>query len=235
VTGRRPAAVIPAYNAAATIGAIITQTRRLLADVFVIDDGSDDDTASAAERAGAGVVRHPLNRGKGAAIRTALHYLSELGFDRAVTLDADGQHLPDEIPKLLAESDAHPGTLVLSIRDRKGQPIATGKRLANWIADRAISLVTGRTFPDTQCGFRVYPIVATLALGARGERMEFESEVLILACRAGIPIREVLTQVHYPPVRERQSHYRPVEDTLRIAWVLLQASYQLPLGSRRTA
>jgi glycosyltransferase involved in cell wall biosynthesis len=221
-----PAALIPAYNAVRTIGIVVAGTRRIVPDVLVVDDGSGDDTAWVAEQAGAEVIRHPTNRGKGAAIRTGLRHLAERGFERAVALDADGQHPPDEIPKLLAESDGNQDALVLSVRDKKGQPIAAVKLVANWIADWATSLVAGCHFRDTQCGFRVYPIVRTLALGVRGDRMEFETEVLIAAYRAGIPVREVATRVYYPPAAERESHYRPVEDTLRIVRVVVGAFWR---------
>jgi glycosyltransferase involved in cell wall biosynthesis len=220
------AAVIPAYNVARTIGAVVAGTRCIVPDVLVIDDGSGDDTARVARQAGAEVIRHPTNKGKGAAIRTGLRHLAERGFERAVALDADGQHLPDEIPKLLAESDGNPDALVLSVRDKEGQPIAALNLVANWIADWATSLVAGCPFRDTQCGFRVYPIGRTLALGLRGDRMEFETEVLIAARRAGIPVREVATRVYYPPAAERESHYRPLEDTLRIAWVVVEAFWR---------
>jgi len=224
--GPRTAALIPAYNAAATVGAVVAGTRRIVPDVLVVDDGSRDDTRAEAERAGAEVLRHASNLGKGAAMRIGLLHLAARGFERAVALDADGQHPPEEIPKLLAESDANPGALVLSVRDKEGQPIALRNRLANWVADWATSLVAGRSLPDTQCGFRAYPIAATLALGACGERMEFDTEVLISACRARIPMREVVTKVYYPPAAVRQSHYRPVEDTLRIAWVMVKAVWR---------
>lgn len=218
----KTAALIPAFNAAPTVGEVVTATRQFVPDVVVVDDGSTDETAAAAERAGATVVRHPGNRGKGAALLTGLQHLAERGFERAVTLDADGQHPPDQIPRLLGESDADPEALVLGVRIKDDQPIAPINAFANWLADWATAAVAGRAFPDTQCGFRVYPVGATLALAPQGEHMDFETEVLLLACRAGVPIRNVRTRVLYPPIKERDSHYRVVEDTLRIAWVLLR-------------
>jgi glycosyltransferase involved in cell wall biosynthesis len=222
----RTAALIPAFRAGATIAGVVRATRRHLAEVVVVDDGSDDDTAAAAFREGARVLGHPENRGKGAAIRTGFRELAAAGVARAVALDADGQHLPDEIPKLLAAADDAPGALVLAIRDTSDQPVAPIRRFANWLADTAIGVAAGRTFADTQCGLRVYPILETLALGATGDRMDFESEVLILAARAGMPVREVGVRVYYPPPEERLSHYRLVEDTLRIAWKVLEAPWR---------
>ena len=219
----RTAALIPAHDAAAALGTVVRSVRCHLPHVLVVDDGSDDDTARVAEEAGARVLRHPKNSGKGTAIQTGLQDLAEHGFGRVVVLDADGQHLPDEIPKLMAKSDRNLGALVLGVREKTEQPIATANRLANWAADLAMGFVTGRRFRDSQCGFRVYPIAETLALGAHGARMEFETEVLILACRVGMPVREVVTCVYYPPVDERQSGYRPLEDTVRIGWAMIRA------------
>jgi glycosyltransferase involved in cell wall biosynthesis len=191
--------------------------------VLVVDDGSRDDTAAVAAAAGAEVIRHPTNRGKGSALLTGLRHLAERGFVHAVSLDADGQHLPGEIPKLLAASDAEPGAFVIGVRDKRGQPVAALNRLGNWLADRAMRLAAGRPLADSQSGFRVYPVATALALGARGSRYEFETEMLIRACRADIPVREVVTRVYYPPVAERQSHFNAVTDTARIVRVVLGA------------
>lgn len=234
---RGVAALIPAYDAALSIAAVIDETRRFLPAVVVVDDGSRDDTGRIAAAAGATVLRHPVNRGKGAATNTGLRHLAEAGFGRALTLDADGQHLPSEIPKLLALSDREPDALVLAVRDKRGQDIAAANRVANWVCDRAMSTVAGHRFLDTQCGFRVYPVTATLALAPRGSRMEWDAEILVLAQRAGISIREVMTRVYYPPVAERRSHYRRVEDTMRIAWIVLRemARSRRPLPSQSGA
>jgi glycosyltransferase involved in cell wall biosynthesis len=221
------AALIPAYNAARTVAAVVRQTLHALPEVLVVDDGSTDATAALAREAGALVLRHATNKGKGAGIRTGLRALLDRGYGRALVLDADGQHLAEEIPKLLASSDAAPAALVLGVRDKTGQPIAPTRRFANWFADHAVSLVAGRPFSDTQSGFRIYPIAETLALGARGDRMDFESEILILACRAGIPTREVTVKVYYPPPAERVSHYRPVADTTRIVLTVLEIPCRL--------
>jgi len=221
-------AVIPAFRAARTIGRVVEETRRHVASVLVVDDGSDDDTAEVARAAGATVIHHPANRGKGASLRTGLHHVVAHGAARAVTLDADGQHLPDEIPKLLAAADAAPDAIVVGERDKSGQTIRTAARFGNWVADGLLRRFARRALPDTQSGFRVYPLPATLALGARGSRFEFETEVLLRAARAGIPIVGTPVRVHYPPPAERVSHYDPWRDTLRIIAVTLRVTYGPP-------
>jgi glycosyltransferase involved in cell wall biosynthesis len=212
----RTAALVPAFNAAASIGAVVAGTRPVVEPVVVVDDGSADDTAARAAAAGAEVLRHPANQGKGAALVTGLRHLAAAGVERVLTLDADGQHLPDQIPALLAASEAAPGAIVVGIRRKQGFEIKRVARLGNWVADRFLRWIAGRALPDTQSGFRVYPVAPTLALGTRGTRYDFETEVLLRAARTGMPVVGVPVSVYYPPVAARVSHYRPWADTLRI-------------------
>jgi glycosyltransferase involved in cell wall biosynthesis len=216
------AALIPAFRAAATLAAVVRGARAHCARVIVVDDGSDDGTGAAAVAAGAELLRHPTNRGKGAALRTGLEALAADGVARALTLDADGQHLPAEIPVLLAASDRAPEAIVVGERRKTGHQIARANRFGNWIADRLLHALAGRRLPDTQSGFRVYPVRATLALGVRGRRYDFETEVLLLAARRGMVLVGVPVRVHYPPVATRVSHFRKWRDTLRIVTTVLR-------------
>jgi glycosyltransferase involved in cell wall biosynthesis len=209
-------AIIPAYEAGRTIGAVVADIRGYCSRIIVVDDGSHDDTAARAASAGAEVLRHALNAGKGAAIVTGLKALSRDGVARALTLDADGQHLGSEIPVLLAVSDAAPHAIVVGVRKKEGHPIAFINRLGNWFADRVLRVVAGRPLPDTQSGFRIYPVATTLALDVQSTRYDFETEVLLRAARRGVGLVGVPVAVYYPPVAERVSHYRPAKDTLRI-------------------
>jgi glycosyltransferase involved in cell wall biosynthesis len=209
-------AVIPAYNAATTVGDVVRDTARLVPHVVVVDDGSRDGTAEVAREAGALVVAEHRNHGKGAALRIGFRLAAQHGATRVVTLDADGQHLAREIPKLLAAADADPRAIVVGERNKAGHAISRKARFGNWVADTLLRRFAGRPLPDTQCGFRVYPLDVTLALGAAGDRYEFESEVLLRAAHRGVPIVGVPVDVHYPPPEERVSNFRPFQDTLRI-------------------
>lgn len=217
MSGRSPgyAALIPALDCAETIGDVVRGAREHVALVLVVDDGSSDATAVEARAAGAEVLSHGENRGKGAALVSGLRYLEERGCSHAVSLDGDGQHLPADIPKLLGESRAHPEALVLGAR-RIESEVAPLNRFGNEFANVWVRIATGRDIGDTQCGLRAYPIAATLALRPVGRRFDLETEVLIRAARAGIEIRSVPVRVFYPPPELRRSHYDKVWDTARI-------------------
>src|SRR5581483_3047848 len=152
--------LIPAFDAARTLSSVIEGVQDL-APIFVIDDGSTDDTKRAAN--GARVIRHDYNRGKGAAIRSGMLVARDEGFDACVTVDADGQH-PKEAVKCILEADAPEDALVLGVRDleRAGAPRAN--QISNGISNFFLSWFSGKSLADTQCGLRRYPIRKTLAL-----------------------------------------------------------------------
>jgi glycosyltransferase involved in cell wall biosynthesis len=210
------AVLIPAYQCGATIGPVVADARRHLEPVVVVDDGSDDDTAERARLAGAEVLRHPRNRGKGATLQTGMRHLAADGFTHALSMDGDGQHLGREMPKLLAASAADPAALVIGVRTIGSQSVDGLNLFGNQFANVAVRLAAGTHIGDTQSGFRVYPLASILALPVEGEHFEYESTVAIYAARAGVPITSVPVDVYYPPIAERHSHYRKVVDTLRI-------------------
>ena len=195
---------------------MVEGARTYLARVIVVDDGSTDGTAAAAAAAGAEVVPHAVNSGKGVAIRTGLSALARDGVARVLTLDADGQHLPHQIPALLAASDAAPDAFVVGVRKKAGHQIRRINKFGNWFADRALRTIARRALPDTQSGFRIYPVATTLGLRTVGDRFDFETEILLRAARRGLRVVGVPVEVHYPPVGERVSHYRAGRDTVRI-------------------
>jgi len=207
------AAVIPALDCAGALGDVVRGVREHLDPVLVVDDGSSDSTAAEARAAGAEVLAHGENLGKGAALLSGLRRLEERGFSHALSLDGDGEHLPSEIPKLVAESRAHPEALVIGARqiESEVEPI---KRFGNQFANTWVWIAAGRDLGDTQCGLRVYPIASTLALHPVGRRFDFETEVLIRAARAGMEVRSVPVRVFYPPPEQRRSHYHKLWDTL---------------------
>lgn len=216
-TTLRIAILIPAYDCGATIDGVVRGARAHGLPVLVVDDGSHDDTARTARDAGAEVVPHTTNQGKGAALVTGMRLLAARGFTHALTMDGDGQHLAREIPVLLAAAEESPTAIVIGVRRRGDQKVAGINLFGNRFANLCVRHAAGASsLPDTQSGFRVYPLAATLRLPARGSHFEYESTSIIHAARAQVPIRSLPVDVYYPPIAERRSHYRKVVDTLRI-------------------
>lgn len=225
----RIAVIVPCLNCAETVADVVRGVSRHVADVLVLDDGSADETARLAEEAGAVVLRHPERRGKGAALQTGLAWAAAQGFTHVFTVDGDGQHLADEMPALLQASAAEPTAIVLGERSREGHDISPMKLFGNRFANRWVEIASGRWFEDTQSGFRIYPVAATLALGGHANHYGFETEVLIRALRSGVPVVCRTVRVHYPPADLRVSYYRPWLDTIRIIFIVVG----LILGLRR--
>ncbi|HEY4119158.1 MAG TPA: glycosyltransferase family 2 protein [Byssovorax sp.] len=214
----RACALIPAFDAEATVARVVTAAVPLFADsgaVLVVDDGSRDATAAEARRAGAHVLVHERNRGKGAALRTGLREALARGFDVAVSIDADGQHPPVEGARLLAV-DADPSALVLGVRDLVAAGAPRANQISNGISNFFLSLFSRRALADTQCGLRRYPIAGTLALGGEDDGYAFEAEIILRAVAAGVRIVEEPVRVVYPPAGERVSHFDSVRDPARI-------------------
>lgn len=216
-------AIIPAYQAAATIGTVVSDLCSAwqtalgeLPRVLVVNDGSTDATTREAQRAGAQVIEHPSNRGKGAALKTGLSQAAALGARVAVTLDADGQHPASEALRVLCHQ-ASPDALVLGVRDLAEAGAPGPNRFSNAFSNAWLSAFARQRLLDTQCGLRRYPVHETLSLGARAKGFGFEAEVLLRAARAGWPIEHVPIQVIYPPIGERTSHFHPWRDPFRIA------------------
>jgi len=209
------AAAIPAYQAAPWIGDVVRRTLKVLPAVLVVDDGSEDDTADEARRAGAEVVSLPTNEGKGSALRTAFELLFARGYSAVVTLDADGQHLPEEIPVLL-EAQRSGADLILGTRDHRFGEMGTIRRIANRTSSRIISLVAGQRISDAQTGLRLYSRRLIEATRFPESHFDAESAVLVRCGRYGLRIATV--PVRLGPVDGRKtSHYRFWVDTLRIA------------------
>jgi glycosyltransferase involved in cell wall biosynthesis len=216
----RLAAAIPAYQASASVGDVVKRTLPIVKDVLVVDDGSTDGTGEVAGRAGAEVHVFPRNAGKGAALCVAFETLFARGVDAVVTLDADGQHLPEEIPRLLEVCRG--ADLVLGTRDHLFTEMGRVRRASNRMSSWAISVLAGRRLPDIQTGFRLYTRGLLEATGFPEKRFEAESAVVVRAARRGLKITPVPIRLGYADGRTT-SHYRPVVDSLRIARAVIRA------------
>ncbi len=222
MTGRiKVAAAIPAYQAGGSIGDVVRRTLPLLEQVLVVDDGSSDHTGREARAAGARTVRHPVNQGKGAALRTAFADLFARGVDAVVTLDADGQHLPEEIPVLLAAA-AEGGDLIVGSRAHLFDQMSPVRRASNTLSSRLIAGVAGLPLRDVQSGFRLYRRGLLASTGFPEARFDAESAVVVRAARAGFRVREVPIRLGFVDGLPT-SHYRPLVDSLRIARAVARA------------
>ncbi len=191
-------AAIPAYNEEAAIGTVVLKARLYAAEVVVVDDGSTDGTAKVAMLAGARVISHPRNLGKGAAIRTALDYILQDGADIIVLHDGDMQHDPADIPAVVEPILAGRADVVIGTRDGSSNGMPRYRRLGARVLDHATSWATGkRVLTDSQCGFRAFCRKAADALRPRSRGIGVESEMLIRSVRDGYRLAEVPVSSRY--------------------------------------
>lgn len=205
--------VIPCYEGASSVGEVVRGAQKSGLTVVVVDDGSSDGSGAAAEAAGAVVLRHPVNRGKGAAIASGFAYANKIGADAVVTMDADGQHDPDEIAALLAAHARAPDALVVGVRSFRPEDMPRRSRVGNRISTWWISRYAGVRYSDTQSGFRVYPR-ALFDVPLKSSRFETETELLLRAAKAKLPLVEVPIKTIYRD--DHSSHFHGLRDTLRV-------------------
>lgn len=209
--------IVPTYN---NEGSILTVLRGLMpycSDIIVVDDGCTDNTSSLLEElTNITIVHHAHNMGKGAALRTGFRKAIEEGFRYAITLDADGQHYPEDVEEFLKANIAHPNALIVGERNLKGVERSGGSTFANHFANFWFAVQTGQHLADTQTGFRLYPLHHLVGLSHLTSRYEAELELLVWASWAGVQIVSTPIRVYYPPREERVSHFRPFYDFGRI-------------------
>lgn len=222
--------VIPAFNEAATIRALVRRVLAAVPDVIVVDDGSTDGTGAQLAQLPITVLTHERNLGKAASLWSGLDCAMARGATRVVTLDGDGQHQPEDIGRLLHVADIFPKCIVIGARLHDKRNFPPSRYYANQFARFWISWAAGDAIADTQSGFRVYP-AHLLAQISRADvswtRFVFESEILIAAGARGVRSVAVSIPGIYPPAA-RRSHFRPVVDVARI--VAMVASRLLRSG-----
>jgi len=213
---RHCVAVIPCFNEAPHIEALVAEVRGYLPNIVVVDDGSTDGTAGKAKAAGAEVIRLGRNSGKGAALRAGWRQARQQGFTWALTMDGDGQHAPEDIPKFLARAEKNAAALVVG--DRMGNAAAMPwlRRQVNRWMTRRLSALAGVHLTDSQCGFRLAHLETLMRLPLSARRFEIESETLLTFLAAGLRVEFVPIRVIYESER---SNICPVKDTWRwLCW-----------------
>ena len=207
------AIVIPAYCEEKHVGDIVRRSLKVVPDVLVVDDGSPDATSARAKEAGAEVIVHPQNRGKGETIKTGLRHWLDRGSRFVVILDADGQHPPEEIDRFIvaAQGPSQP-KLVVGNRMNDVARMPKVRQMVNRYMSNRISRVCGQTIPDTQCGFRLLERDLIPEMFGGAARFDYETEMLIFASRKGFTIASVPISTVYS---DEVSSIHPVRDTIR--------------------
>jgi glycosyltransferase involved in cell wall biosynthesis len=208
--------LIPTYNNAGTLADVVQRALRQDLPVLVVDDGSTDGTVSLLQSMMEGkptlsVITHETNQGKGKALKTGFQEALRLGYEYVITLDADGQHHPEDVPLLLVEKGER--TLVVGSRNIRGKD--GGSSFANKFSNFWFTLYTWIRLPDTQTGFRLYPLKALPSLNLLSARYEAELTLLVFSAWKGLKLNPVPVQVEYP--EDRVTHFRPGKDFTRIS------------------
>lgn len=211
--------IVPTYNNAVTLPGLLNEINRYTDDVIVVNDGSTDSSTRLLKEfiETTTVISYARNRGKGYALKTGFRKAMESGFDYAITMDADGQHLPKDIPAFVAAVAENRDAIIVGRRDLSGVERDGGSNFANRFSDFWFSVQTLRKAPDTQSGFRAYPLKSIKGLNLISNRYEAEEELLVFAAWCRVPIVSIPVDVYYPEPRLRVSHFRPFTDFARIS------------------
>lgn len=219
MTGRY-CVVLPALNAASTIGPLVRSIRAQGLSAVVVNDGSTDQTAAIASAEGALVISHLRNLGKGSALRTGFEYALRSRFDGIVTMDSDGQHDPAEIPRLIQAGERQHAGMVLGDRMADGVAMPMVRRLTNQLMSTLVSGVARQRIADSQCGFRFIRRELLEAVPLRGKRFELETELVFGAAARRWKIISVPVRSIYRP--SQSSHIQPLRETVRFLQVVLR-------------
>ncbi|WP_250645501.1 DUF2062 domain-containing protein [Salidesulfovibrio onnuriiensis] len=229
--------VIPVFNHGATLRSVVTGALSFHRDVLVVDDGSTDNGVEAIRDLPVRVVQHESNRGKGQAILTAAAEAQRLGKTHIITMDADGQHYPEDIPAFVQAVKACPRGVIVGSRRFTGDHVPGASKFGRAFSNFWLRVQTGKELSDVQCGFRAYPVALFQAVRLHEKRYAMEVEVLVKASWAGFPLQDLPIDVHYPPPEERVSHFKALRDNIQISLLntRLTARCFLPVPHRQYA
>ncbi len=217
--------LIPAYNAQETLGSVLKKIEPLKMDTIVVNDGSSDETKRVASESGAQLLEHPLNLGKGAALRTGFQYILQKGYQVVITLDADGQHDPSEIPSLLKIFQSVNPDILIASRSAEFGKMTFLRRFWNRLGVKAVARLCHSDITDSQSGFRLIRTEVLKTVDLSTSRFETELELLIKACKKGFGVLSV-------PIKTQKvdgtgsSHFRPVIDTWLVCKIFLRNLFE---------
>jgi glycosyltransferase involved in cell wall biosynthesis len=220
---------VPTYNNAKTLSNVISGILEYTHHLIVVNDGSDHETATILSQfeKTITIVTHSRNLGKGMALRNGFSKARSMGYHYAITLDSDGQHFPSDLEQFLLKLDHHPGSLIVGARNMDSENVPNKSSFGNKFSNFWFRFETGINLPDTQSGYRLYPIKKLEKIKFFTTRFEFEIEVLVKSAWKGIPVLSLPVQVFYAKGEERVTHFRPGKDFTRISilntWLVLLA------------
>jgi len=210
--------LVPTFNNAKTLGPLLEELRTVQAPVFVVNDGSTDQTEQILDQfPEVKRIYYSPNRGKGFALRAGFRAAVSQGFEYAISIDSDGQHFVKDMPSFLDLLEKNPGSLIIGARNMDQASIPSKSSFGHRFSNFWYQVETGIKIPDTQSGYRLYPVARLQSIPFITRRFEFEIEVIVLAAWNGIPVISVPVSVYYAPPEERVSHFRPFIDFTRIS------------------
>ncbi len=215
----RTCVIVPTYNNQGTLVQVLDRLQPFIEDILVVNDGSTDDTETLLKQYKHPIelISYPKNRGKGHALRLAFKAALSKGFENAITIDSDGQHYPEDLPLFAAAMQQHPGALIVGNRKLVQENMAGKSTFANYFSNFWFMVQTWQYLPDTQTGYRVYPLRKLRGTRFLTCRYEAELELLVYQAWHGVKLVSTPIRVYYPPKEERVSHFRPFHDFMRIS------------------
>lgn len=210
--------LIPTFNNAGTIATVVKNVLAYTNQVIVVNDGSTDNTLALLEPfSEIKMVTYAVNQGKGYALRRGFEEAVASGYEYAITIDSDGQHYADDLPRFLEKLEAHPQAIIIGARNMDQASVPGKSSFGNKFSSFWFHVETGIRRKDTQSGYRLYPVRALQHLRFFTRKYEFEIEVIVRAAWSGIGVMEVPVKVFYPEKEKRVSHFRPFRDFSRIS------------------
>ncbi len=227
--------LIPTYNNGGTLKKVIEEVRKYTDNVMVVNDGATDNTSEILSTIdGIEILAYSPNQGKGTALRRGFELAYSKGYQYAITIDSDGQHFAEDIPKFIYKMIEHPDALIIGARNMEQASVPGKSSYGNKFSNFWFWVETGIKIPDTQSGFRLYPLKSLQKMTFYTPKYELEIEIIVRAAWRGVPVLTVPVSVYYAPSAIRISHFRPFKDFTRITLlntvlVILALVYYIPI------